>query len=298
MDSSFARGFATSFIQTLPNHQELIDWMNGKKSTKLLSGLLKSFPSKKPGRVLKRIAPTLVPLFEPPQIVAWKGDRRLITSQCLTSSLETAVLDLGEDEAARAIFNERTIFHNTLVMTWNAAESQAETTILSSANICNHAIRRLLERDYMNAENMHAKTMELLGAVRNIASGLHHAEFGSHKVMSLMLPLGEGALIICTADIRPLSSVQNVQHQTLSVRTYLPPEMITEHKRERMRPLREALGGETYPCADLLGALLKENAQPYSFDRDRIKVMEQESRADAEETGARAAAAPEAATAL
>ena len=83
MYEKLARGHATAYINSLQDYGRFFEWTEGPRPAKVMDALERSSYSKKPGRVLKRLAPLLRPQFGRVKIEEWTRQYKGITAMGL-----------------------------------------------------------------------------------------------------------------------------------------------------------------------------------------------------------------------
>ena len=265
MYERLARGHATAYINDLQDYSTLVTWLDGPRLQKASKAFERSSFAKKPGRVLKRMAPPLRPCFGPPFIRLWSRNTKAVSAMGISSTTENHVFRLSED--TRPLYSERAIFMTDILFTQRFDEIR--TGVMTSASISRHAIARLVERGAVDPEDMGRDIFVILDYCAAFAEKALFAEIDHTVMQSFMLPFGGGALVAVFMDMDPAQTHKGEDRQrVLSVRTWLSDAMLSEYDIERMAGLEDV--ARTLFCAPEAGdegfrRWLEANARPWSF---------------------------------
>ncbi len=259
MYHKLARGHTAQFLARTRPHDELSKWAHGPRGKMFYKDFDISTRSKKPGRTVKRLARSLTPIFSTPWIVAWEKNRKEIRTYTYTVSRAVSVSVSSED--ARTGFSEEVIFRNEL-RAWSD-EFTNRSGLASHAAITRHAIQRLFERDAMQPEEAPDTVAIALDAARLVAEIVLYNEEYVDGSYSFMIPFLGGALVANNYPIETRIGQDMQQCDTISIRTWLSPEMICAEHAKRMTSLKFALDDEGGVDDTRLRAALRDNARAY-----------------------------------
>lgn len=230
MYPALARGYATEFVSKKINHQLIDDWYEGPKAMKALDAFGASCFAKKPGRVLKRLMPTLRPVFRNPIIAAWTKPKKIIMAEALSAAPEAEVFAVAAAEVP--LFQERSIFLSNVFL--SADKDDARVDLMTVANISHHAIARLLEREQTSPELLEDEILIILMIVRSMALVYENTSLDKTISHTFLLPYEGGALPVATMHVRTGKQSKDASKPVMSVRTFLSSEMLTSDHYERM----------------------------------------------------------------
>ena len=174
MYSRLADGHASKFIQDRPDLGVITEWLSSPRRFAAVSAFRESVPSKKPGRVLERLAKNVRPAFGGLHLAQWDTEMKSVFSVRLASARETDVFAMTVEE--QKTFSERSVILADLLFFARGQECSVDINI--AANISHHAISRLLERGASTPETLKSDVLKILQQVRALrnflSSGIEH----------------------------------------------------------------------------------------------------------------------------
>ena len=267
MYHGLARGHATAFIAHQTSFDAVEDWIRGGACKVAMDTFAESGKSKKPGRCAKRLAPLLRPVFRLPMVAEWTKARKLLFARGLASSQESQIFDLGREDVP--LFSERAVFLNHLFFTDTPEETNVQMS--TPANMSHHAITRLLERDFASPEDLPRMVEKILFVACGLGASMDRARLEDGRQWAFLVPFEGGALPVVSMSIRPDRKHDHAANRTMSVRTFLAPDMIGSRDRERMSDFDvvSATSRRGPGKWDDLPHWMAANARPWSADGGR-----------------------------
>ena len=236
MYEKLARGHATAYINSLQDYGRLLEWTEGPRPTKVMDALERSSYSKKPGRVLKRLAPLLRPQFRRVTIEEWTRQKKVIWASGLASSAENRVFRLPAD--TRPLYSERAAFMASLMM--GQRPGKVAVSMVTHSSISHHAIARLVERGGVNPTSLSGDIELILEFCEMVAQMADDTAIDHSAMMSFMLPFRMGALVAVFMDMEPAQAHRSQNsRRVLSVRTWLDASKLSDLDMERMGGFQE-----------------------------------------------------------
>ena len=242
MYEKLARGHATAYLNSLQEYGRFLDWIEGPRSMKLVGALERSSYSKKPGRVLKRLAPLVHPQFGQMKIEKWTRHYKGIAAIGLASSAENRVFRLPVD--TRPLYSERAVFMINLLLGQKYDDIAVGVMIRSS--ISHHAIARLVEREGVSPTSLSKDIEFILFFCGAVAYRAQDTVIDPSAMMSFLLPFRRGALVTVFMDMDPSQAHKGQKNRrVLSVRTWLDASKLSDLDMERMGGFEEAINDAT-----------------------------------------------------
>ena len=264
MYEKLARGHATAYINSLQDYGRFLDWIKGPRSMKVVDVLERSSYSKRPGRVLKRLAPLVHPQFGQLKIEKWTRHYKGITALGLASSAENRVFRLPAD--TRPLYSERAAFMVNLLLGQKYREIASRVMMRSS--ISHHAIARLVEREGVSPTSLSKDVKFILQFCGTVAQMAKDTAVDHSAMMSFMLPFRRGALVAVFMDMDPSQAHEGQESgRVLSVRTWLDADKLSDLDRERMGGFDELINDTTeYEVGEEpFLRWIEGNAHPWKF---------------------------------
>ena len=266
MYEKLARGHATAYINDLQDYGRLARWLDGPRLKQASDAFEKSSFSKKPGRVLKRLASHLRPCFQPPVIDYWFRHSKAVTARGLARTAENHVFHLPDD--TRPLYSERAVFLTELWLSQDHDRIMAG--VITGAAISHHAIARLVEREAVQPEDLPMEIDLVLGYGMGVAERiLFYTAIDPTAMQSFMLPFRDGALVAVLMDMDPAWVHKGQKRRRiLSVRTWLDQGMLSDFDRERMGGidgLIKVMMLDREAGRAKFGRWLEGNVRPWSF---------------------------------
>ena len=231
MYEKLARGHATAYLNSLQDYGRFLEWTEGPRPEKVMDALELSSYSKKPGRVLKRLAPLLRPQFGRVKIEEWTRQYKGIRAMGLASSAENRVFRLPVD--TRPLYSERAVFMARLIMGQN--RGKIAVVLVTQSSISHHAIARLVEREGVDPKGLSSDIEFILQFCEVVAQMADDTAIDHSAMMSFMLPFRRGALVAVFMDMDPSQAHRSQDsRRVLSVRTWLDAGKLSDLDRERM----------------------------------------------------------------
>ena len=239
MYEKLARGHATAYFNGLQDFGRIVDWSAGPRSTKAVDAFERSILSKKPGRVLNRLAPFVRPQFGKMKIEKWMRQNKAIAATGLASKAENRLLLLPDD--TRPLYSERAVFLTDLLLLQDCEE--IEVNLRTPSFISHHAIVRLVERGGVSPTTLSQDILVILEYCGAIAYRILDTVTDHSAMMSFMLPFKAGALVAVFMDMDPAQVNSGFKRlRALSVRTWLDAGKLSDLDKERMGGLNELTG--------------------------------------------------------
>ena len=275
MYDKLARGHATACINSIKDYEGLLKWLDGPRYKKAVEAFRQSSLSKKPGRVLKRLRPLLLPHFTRLELYEWTRHRKLLSGKGLTSTLENRVFHLPDDD--RPLYSERAVFMSGFSM--SQKENIIGVGVKTGAAISRHAIARLVERgavDPADLSNDLFWTLEFCACFAGRVFDIIRSETDTdndndtdNNMVSYMLPFREGALVAVFMNMDPTQKSEGeIRGEVLSIRTWLGADMISEHEWKRMKGFDLATtitNDDTDSTKMRFRDWVRNNARPWQF---------------------------------
>ena len=264
MYEKLARGHATAYINSLQDYGQFLEWTEGPRPAKVVDALERSIYSKKPGRVLKRLAPFLRPQFGQMKIAAWTRQKKAIWANGLASSAENRVFRLPAD--TRPLYSERAVFMASLTMGQN--RGKIAVALVTHSSISHHAVARLVERGGVSPTSLSKDIEYILDFCEMVAETADDTAIDQIAMMSLMLPFRQGALLAVFMDMDPAQTHKSQDsRRVLSVRTWLDASKLSDLDRKRMDGFQELVDDTTEYEVDKEPFLrwMEGNARPWKF---------------------------------
>ena len=270
MYEKLARGHATAFINGLQDFGRIEDWIEGPRRTKAMAAFYRSSVSKKPGRVLKRLAPLLRPQFQQLTICQWTRHYKAIAAKSLASTAENRVYHLPDD--TKPLYSERAVFLADLLLSQHYDEITVD--VLTPSVISHHAIARLVERGGVSPTTLSRDILLILEYCGTIAQKTLDTEIDHSAMMSFMLPFNAGALVAVFMEMDPAQMSEGFEgRRVLSVRTWLDSGKLSDLDIERMGGLDglNAVMTRDYAATnERFLRWLEGNARPWQFSDSTI----------------------------
>jgi len=267
-----ARGYATQYLNSLPAHDDLIAWFDGPRSEKALEAFERSCAAKKPGRVLKRLALTLRPMFFNPLVRSWTKHEVSVKAFGYTAATENYIFRMPDD--MQPLYSEKAVFETTLYFDYLAFDC-IETHTTNYAAVSHHAISRMVERGAVDVNQLSATIPNLLRMCSDFAMFAFATEIDFSEMQSFLLPWNNGALVLVFMEMDPnMNNGGKERQQILSVRTFLNEKMLSEQDEERMRGFPDGeffKRGDTRDVFDFLSSWMRGNARPWEFSDSTLE---------------------------
>ena len=267
MYEKLARGHATACIDNIQDFGDLKKWISGygrKESIKLFIDFKKS---KKPGKVLNRLAPVIKPCFKNLKIKYWSRYEKKIIASGLAGNIENHVYDLPED--SKPIYSERAIFMiNLRLMQING---KINCGIMARTAISRHAIARLVERECLKPEFLQQKIASILNDCCLFTKEFDETKLDQDAMLSFMMPYEKGALVMVRMKMNPMEMFGNKgDYRVFSARTWLAPDMLKDLDRERMGGFRQSFADLKAGNNESFLRWLEGNARPWHFTDETL----------------------------
>ena len=264
MFEKLARGHATAYLNSIQDYGRFLEWTEGPRPEKVLDALEHSSYSKKPGRVLKRLAPLVRPQFGRVKIAAWTRKKKVIRAVGLASSAENRVFRLPAD--TRPLYSERAAFMASLMM--GQERGKIAVVLVTQSSISHHAIARLVEREGVDPKGLSSDIEFILQFCEMVAETADDTAIDQSATMSFMLPFRMGALVAVFMDMDPSQAHKGQENRrVLSVRTWLDASKLSDLDKERMGGFQELVDDTTeYEVGeDPFLRWMEGNARPWKF---------------------------------
>ena len=265
MYEKLARGHATAFINSLQDYGRFLDWIEGPRSTKLVDAFERSSHSKKPGRVLKRLAPLAHPQFGQMEIEKWTRHYKGIRAMGLASSAENRGFRLPVD--TRPLYSERAVFMVNLLL--GQKYDEIAVGLMTRSSISHHAIARLVEREGVSPTSLSEVIDFILYFCGTVAYRAQDTAIDHSAMMSFLLPFRRGALVAVFMDMDPSQAHKGQENRrVLSVRTWLDASKLSDLDMERMGGFEELISDilSDYDVGDeRLLRWIEGNVRPWQF---------------------------------
>lgn len=268
MYPALARGHATAYLNKQRPHSEVMTWFDSPRCRAALSEFDRSTRSKKPGRVLKRVAPHLKPVFERATIGIWVRPIKIVMTDALSVAQTNTVLDTDGDSTP--LFEERSVFLTNGFL--QADAERTESFAMTVANISHHALQRLIERDVTTPKDLPDHVRVILATARNIGL-LADVVMPRAETQAFLLPYADGALAAVSMRVRPDPSQPDQTRDVIAVRTWLGPEMLSEEDQRRIKGFDEAMDKMLEDDGQAKD-WLRGNALPWRLAPERLKETE------------------------
>lgn len=258
-----ARGHARFYMQSIQTREDYEKMTESPHMDRVLRSFMDSARSKKPGRVLKRLALLMDKKWMGVDVRKWSKDDKII--QCRRISYDrSAIIEIQEDYD-KVVFQDDLLQLNDLFM--RSTRTGISTHTGAGVSITLHAITRLLEREGLSP-------VDLAVCIPNIMAMVHHIGMAAFDTgypaatNSYLIPFVDGALVAINVPIKTSVGTCPMRVDGLSIRTYLAPDMITPEMRKRMYPVSRIID-ETYfgdGCYNQAQTrdLLEQNCRPYT----------------------------------
>ena len=271
MYEKLARGHATACINELQGHEQLMDWIEGPRRTRVMLAFERSSMAKKPGRVIKRLAPLLRPHFRKLQIIDWTRDFKMITARAMSGTTENLIYRLPDDTSP--LYSERAVFMTGIMLT--QCEDRIGAGFMTESSISHHAISRLVQREGIKTDTLSRDIFYILEYCSGFAERSLKSKINHDVMTSFMLPFERGALVAVFMDMNPVQMRENQENRRiLSVRTWLDEDKLTDLHLERM----DGLNGLTAAMAQgdeeadhRFLRWIENNARPWQFSDMTMK---------------------------
>ena len=264
MYEKLARGHATAYINSLQDYGRFLEWMEGPRLMKVADALDRSMYSKKPGQVLKRLAPLVHPQFGQLKIEKWTRQYKEITARGLASSTENRVFRLPAD--TRPLYSECAVFMESLMM--GQIRGKMSVALVTHCSISHHAIARLVEREGVSPTDLSKDIEFILQFCKMVTQMPDDQTLDDSAMMSFLLPFRRGALVAVFMDLDP-SQVRKGQEggRVLSVRNWFDAGKLSDLDRERMGGFDELINDTTeYEVGEeLFQRWMEGNVRPWKF---------------------------------
>ncbi|MCY4289060.1 MAG: hypothetical protein OXC63_10750 [Aestuariivita sp.] len=271
MYEKVARGHATAYLNKLPPHDRLLAWLDGAGGEMALDIFEKYCYSKKPGRVIKRLAPALSPILHSPRVLRWTRNDVTLMAIGYSNSTENQIFQLPED--VQPLYSERAVFQTNVFFEYIANDGIGTSTIIV-ASISHHAIARLVERGAVAPEKLQESVPLLLDMCTNVALHAYILDVGVFDLYSFMLPWNNGAFVMVFMEMDPnRESGGKERKQILSIRTYLNKEMLSMHDLERIRGFPDGVWALREEDEEIRRWLIG-NARPWNFSETTLEIKE------------------------
>ena len=271
MDEKLARGHATADINSLQDYGQILDWVKGPRRTKALVTFDRSSLSKKPGRVLNRLAPILRPQFQRSKIGQWTRQQKGISAIGLASSAENRLFRLPDN--TRPLYSERAVFMVDLLLTQH--HDKTGVFVMMGSSVSQHAIARLVERGGTSPATLSEDIVFLLEYCADIAKRILNTAFDHSAMMSFMVPFDDGALKAVLMETDPAQTHKDLESShVLSVRTYLDPGKLSDLDMERMFGLggfNAYMMGDYDATSEYFFRGIEGNARPWQFSDQALE---------------------------
>ena len=267
MDRYLARGHANQVLRSLPSIADTHGWMHTPQRRRAAIDFDRIAQQKKPTRALSKLRPSIPPMFPRLRLGGWNRTSRKIRAIAWSAANESEVI---EAQADVTLFDEKAAFVSEVWFEWTPADT---TTGMSTyASISRHAIQRLLQRDASTPEILAADIKHAL----DLASALCRAVWVDGRDMketwAHLLPFKGGALAIVQLRTSPGAGLGDVRYHVMSIRTFLPGDMLAPSHQERIAGFRPELL-EREGADDTKGqSWLANNAIPWRHIRDEGKT--------------------------
>ena len=228
MYHKLARGYATAYIQSLQQHEDVIAWSKGSVARRALKAFHESSLSKKPGRVSKRMATVTSPVLPNVWLAEWQPGVKSLWALGQSSAPDAEIFEEADEK--EALFEERSVFLASLVFL--SGRTGTSANLIVASHVSHHALTRLLERELFAPSGLARGVLDILFLAQKMALARIDADMHQAGNQAFLVPYGPGALAMVTMRARagPGCAVQ----PTLSIRTYLDADKISAADRRRM----------------------------------------------------------------
>ena len=229
-----------------------------------MDALERSSYSKKPGRVLKRLAPLLRPQFGRVKIKERTRQYKGIRAMGLASSAENRVFRLSAD--TRPLYSERAVVMASLMM--GQSGGRVAVALVTHSSISHHAIARLVERGGVSPTSLSSDIELIQEFCEMVAQMADDMAIDHSAMMSFMLPFNGGALVAVFMDMDPAQAHKSQDsRRVLSVRTWLDASKLSDLDLERMGGFEELVYDTTeYEVGEEpFLRWMEGNAHPWKF---------------------------------
>lgn len=242
MYHKLARGHATQYLSSLNDYSIMRTWAEGGRCRQMVEIFKSSSLSKKPGRVIERVAPLMKPAFVRPAVSCWSKGQKAILAESVTVAKENAVFALPNADVP--LYEERSVFLSNLFLAQDGRS--VSLSAITIANIGHHALTRLLERDLATPETLHKHVKNMLAQARNIALLTDSGNLNPDENHAFLIPYAGGALPAVTMEVLPDQADNTTRQRVVSIRTFLDETMVTPEQRRRMEGYHKTV--ETLEC--------------------------------------------------
>lgn len=231
MDASLARGYASHYLRSRQDIMRVIDWERGPRGGDALRVMEQCARAKKPGRVLRRLAPVTRPVFHRTCVGAWTPQHKLVLAEAVAAGAETEVLDTRGRGAP--LFRERALYMTNAFL--HADRTEAQLCSITVSMISHHAIQRLLQRDMAAPQMLHHAAKDILARARTLGLMVEQFRSALPETAAFVLPYESGALAAVTMRVAPDPTTgRTEQRDVIAIRTCLAPHMLTPRHHARM----------------------------------------------------------------
>ena len=271
MYEKLARGHATACINALQGHEQLLDWIEGPRRMRAMLAFERSSMAKKPGRVLKRLAPLLRPYFRKLQIIEWTRNVKIVTARGMSGTTENLIYRLSDDTSP--LYSERAVFMTEIML--RQYHDRIGAGFITDASISHHAIARLVQRGGIKTETLPRDISYILEYCSGFVERSLKSKINHDAMTSFMLPFERGALVAVFMNMNPAQMRENQENRRiLSVRTWLDEDKLTDLHLERMdglNGLTSAMAQGDEEADHRFLRWIENNARPWQFSDTTMK---------------------------
>lgn len=248
---------ARSYLDGQNAHARLDKWLKGREIDAALKAMNISAASRKPGRVGKRVGKALSGLFEAPQVVQWKKDRKVVYAPAFTHGTLGSVLRSG---ASAHVPDEPAIFQTDLYFRANADVTEVNASTISAISL--PAMRDLVVLGDFDHETGGMAIKAALTRGRIFQTGLPEAGLAPGDVRQILIPQDDIALVSITVPIDRVEFEEEKTGHVVVVMGVMRRGDLGESEIRDLDALAHAMTLEGHPGVAAFGEMVAHRAGP------------------------------------
>lgn len=235
MDEDIAKGYAAAFVRQQVDHSAIREWLESPRRSQAFKKFTLASQMEHEGRILETVAPLLCPPFGNPFVPAsWNSFTKMVAAQLITAAPETEIFHASQSEILD--FTEKSVFLNN-IMYMNTA-GKVNSSLMTVANICHHALTRLLQRRVSSEISLEYLVWISLAIARDLAQIFSLTSLDRESAFDFLIPFMGGALVARTMNVSPgIEQSYQGDRWVFSLRTFLEDGMLKASDQERMAGL-------------------------------------------------------------
>ena len=233
-------------------HKDILDWQTGPLVDRTIAAMMNSSKSKKPGRVLERIAKHAGKIFSDARIIRWEKGEKIVYLQTLSISPVNEVSKNPTTEAA--------ILLNSLYLMANDDYTKIDLKVSGALSL---DLAKTIYLHKSSDSSQEAILSSALSKIRLITRGVVLAQLPTNTTYDLLIPLDDIILKAKTLLFEGDENGQQMSYPVVYAYEIVTRSSLCELDIDRIKDIPAALQAETYPGDEIFSTLIHKNAIPH-----------------------------------